>query len=49
MRKLCTKVFAALLAGAAITVGAAPACAASGFVDIAENSPWHEGVTYLAK
>ena len=49
MRKLYTKVFAALLACAAITVDADPACAASGFVDVAEDSPWHESVTYLAK
>ncbi len=49
MRKLCTKVFAALLACAAITAGAVPACAASGFVDVAGDSPWHESVAYLAE
>ncbi len=49
MRKLCTKVFAALLAGAAITVGAVPACAVSEFVDVAEDSLWRESVTYLAE
>lgn len=49
MRKLYTKAFAALLACAAITVGTAPACAASGFVDVAEDSLWHDGVTYLAE
>lgn len=49
MRKSSSKVFAALLACAAITIGAAPACAASGFVDVAGDSPWHESVTYLAE
>ena len=49
MRKLYTKVLAALLVCAAVTVGAVPACAASGFVDVAEDSLWHEGVTYLAE
>lgn len=49
MRKLYTKVFVALLVCVALTVSAVPACAASGFVDVAENSPWHESVTYLAE
>ena len=49
MRKLYTKVFVALLVCVALTVSAVPACAASGFVDVAEDSPWHESVTYLAE
>ncbi|MBS6641374.1 MAG: S-layer homology domain-containing protein [Clostridiaceae bacterium] len=48
MRKYCKKMFAMLLILAALAICVIPAGAASGFTDVAADSPWYESVSYLA-
>lgn len=49
MRKYCKKMFATLLILAALAICVVPAGAASGFTDVASDSPWYESVSYLAE
>ena len=49
MRKYCKKMFAMLLTLAALAICVVPAGAASGFTDVAADSPWYESVSYLAE
>ena len=47
MRKYRKKMFAMLLILAALAICVVPAGAASGFTDVAADSPWYESVSYL--
>lgn len=49
MRKYCKKMFAMLLTLAALAICVVPTDAASGFTDVAADSPWYENVSYLAE
>ena len=49
MRKYCKNLLIMLLALAALTICVVPVNAASGFTDVAKDSPWYESVTYLAE
>lgn len=49
MRKYGKKMFAMLLILAALAICVVPADAASGFTDVAADSPWYESVSYLAE